>query len=173
MERYKKIEAEAPPGSFSQYDISVILPELEKLSEQDVYLEVGVQYGRSLYIASKYSKAKTFGVDIEPTLCTHWLDGLDYSYDWRGSDELAKEWGRPVSVLFIDGDHTYKGVKADWRNFSKFVKAGGVIFFHDCDETSPGVVQLFKEIKDDPNFTDFKKYKKEGLNTSLASCRRI
>jgi hypothetical protein len=28
----------------------------------------------------------------------------------------------------------------------RFVKPGGVVYFHDCDATSPGVVQLFEEI---------------------------
>lgn len=36
-----------------------------------------------------------------------------------------------LDLLFIDGDHTYQGVKRDFETYSKFVKKGGVIAFHD------------------------------------------
>ena len=39
--------------------------------------------------------------------------------------------GRQLDLLFIDGDHTYEGVKADYELYSGFVKPGGVIAFHD------------------------------------------
>lgn len=36
-----------------------------------------------------------------------------------------------VDFLFIDGDHSYEGVKRDYHDYSKFVKPGGLIVFHD------------------------------------------
>lgn len=33
--------------------------------------------------------------------------------------------------LFIDGDHSYKGVEQDFKDYSPFVKKGGIIAFHD------------------------------------------
>jgi len=39
--------------------------------------------------------------------------------------------GRKVDFLFIDGDHTYNGVKTDFEVYSKFVKQGGIIALHD------------------------------------------
>jgi cephalosporin hydroxylase len=39
--------------------------------------------------------------------------------------------GRPVDLLFIDGDHTYAGVKQDYELFSPLVPDGGLIIFHD------------------------------------------
>lgn len=39
--------------------------------------------------------------------------------------------GRQVDFLFIDGDHSYEGVRADFENFSPLVKEGGVVGFHD------------------------------------------
>jgi predicted O-methyltransferase YrrM len=39
--------------------------------------------------------------------------------------------GRAVDVLFIDGDHTYEGVKADFEMYAERVGAGGLIVFHD------------------------------------------
>lgn len=39
--------------------------------------------------------------------------------------------GRPVDFLFIDGDHTFDGVKKDWEMYSPLVRPGGLIVFHD------------------------------------------
>lgn len=38
---------------------------------------------------------------------------------------------RQVDLLFIDGDHTYDGVKRDYEMYSPFVRPGGWIAFHD------------------------------------------
>ncbi len=37
----------------------------------------------------------------------------------------------PVDFAFIDGDHTYAGVKADFVNYGPLVRPGGLIAFHD------------------------------------------
>jgi predicted O-methyltransferase YrrM len=36
-----------------------------------------------------------------------------------------------VDFLFLDGDHTYDGVKADFEMYSGLVRPGGLIAFHD------------------------------------------
>ncbi len=36
-----------------------------------------------------------------------------------------------IDFLFIDGDHSYEGVKADYDNYFSLVRPGGVIVFHD------------------------------------------
>ena len=45
--------------------------------------------------------------------------------------------GREVDVLFIDGDHTYEGVKRDFEMYAPLVREGGVIGFHDIVPPSP------------------------------------
>jgi predicted O-methyltransferase YrrM len=45
--------------------------------------------------------------------------------------------GRQVDVLFIDGDHTYDGVKSDFEMYSPLVREGGVVAFHDIVPPSP------------------------------------
>lgn len=39
--------------------------------------------------------------------------------------------GEPVDLLFIDGDHRYEAVRADWENFRSLLAPGGVAAFHD------------------------------------------
>jgi predicted O-methyltransferase YrrM len=51
--------------------------------------------------------------------------------------------GRPVDMMFIDGDHTYDGVKADYEMYSPLVRPGGLIGFHDiCQHPSMPFVQV-------------------------------
>jgi len=38
---------------------------------------------------------------------------------------------QPFDFLLIDGDHSYAGVKADYKDYSPLVKPGGLIAFHD------------------------------------------
>lgn len=40
-----------------------------------------------------------------------------------------------IDFLFIDGDHTYEGVKRDFEMYSPLVRAGGIIAFHDILDT--------------------------------------
>lgn len=53
---------------------------------------------------------------------------------------------RQIDYLFIDGDHTYEGVKQDYEMYGQLVRPGGLISFHDTHCT-PGVVQLWQELK--------------------------
>ncbi|HEV8128311.1 MAG TPA: class I SAM-dependent methyltransferase [Candidatus Eisenbacteria bacterium] len=58
---------------------------------------------------------------------------------------------QPVDLLFIDGDHTYEGVKADFEMYSPLVRPGGLIAFHDIvpgpTEAVGGVPRFWQELK--------------------------
>jgi len=74
--------------------------------------------------------------------------------------------GRPIDFLFIDGDHSYDGVRRDYELYSPLVRKGGVIAFHDIipdhrarfgKETgcyAGGVHQLWSELKAEGGRTD-------------------
>jgi predicted O-methyltransferase YrrM len=67
--------------------------------------------------------------------------------------------GESLDLLYIDGDHSYEGVRADFNLYSPLVRPGGIIIFHDIvpdyktlygmETTSyvGGVPQFWKEIK--------------------------
>lgn len=136
-------EAIARPGSFSAFDMEIMYDFIKDLTKNDVYLEIGVQYGRSLDFVTRNSKAQVFGIDIDDELFTP-VD--DATYICKPSNDAVKDWDKQIDVLFIDADHSYEGCLDDWNNFSPFVKKGGWVVFHDCDDTSPGVVKVFDEI---------------------------
>jgi len=66
-----------------------------------------------------------------------------------------------VDFMFIDGDHTYEGVKADFYNFLPLMKPGGYVAFHDilktADHISLGcrVEEFWSEIKDKFEYWEF------------------
>jgi predicted O-methyltransferase YrrM len=49
----------------------------------------------------------------------------------KTSEEAAKNWNQPIDLIFIDGDHSYEGVRRDWELFSPHVSPFGVVVFHD------------------------------------------
>lgn len=54
------------------------------------------------------------------------------SHSSETANRVEKTLGeREIDFLFIDGDHTYDGVKDDFERYSPFVADGGLIAFHD------------------------------------------
>lgn len=51
------------------------------------------------------------------------------------SEDVARRFERPIDLLFIDADHSYKGVRRDWETWAPKVRPGGVIALHDCRQT--------------------------------------
>ena len=45
--------------------------------------------------------------------------------------EQVKSMTGHLDLLFIDGDHSYEGVKADWEVYRHILKPGSIIAFHD------------------------------------------
>jgi predicted O-methyltransferase YrrM len=88
------------------------------------------------------------------------------------SHDAVKTWSAPIDFLFIDADHSWKGIDGDWKEWSKFVEPGGIVALHDAlpvsfraDEDS---VRYYAEvIAKDARFEPI-----EGVD-SLAVVRRL
>ena len=61
------------------------------------------------------------------------------------SREVAKGWNRPIRLLWIDGEHTYKGAKEDFDLFSPFLTNGAVVALHDALHAFEGPIRVFVE----------------------------
>jgi hypothetical protein len=66
------------------------------------------------------------------------------------SPEFAKQWDRSkkVDLLFIDGDHTFKGIYEDFHSWFPTLSDKGKVLFHDVDPPRRGgvahlAVQIF------------------------------
>jgi cephalosporin hydroxylase len=74
--------------------------------------------------------------------------------------------GRKLDLLFIDGDHSYEGVKKDFEMYSPLVAGGGVMAFHDivdgpkaCVGDSP---RFWRELKQNRRHLEFVKSWQQG-----------
>ncbi len=54
-----------------------------------------------------------------------------------------------IDLLFIDGDHSYEGVKEDFDLYSKILSDNGVIILHDTDSSYEGTLIVSEDAKKD------------------------
>ena len=65
---------------------------------------------------------------------------------------------RPLTLVFVDGDHTYEGARADYERWSELLAPGGDLLFHDAVDTGgygshySGVARLASEVTRDERF---------------------
>ena len=69
--------------------------------------------------------------------------------DWitqivKPSLKAAKNWKSQISLLWIDGNHEYENVKTDFLLWEKHLVVGGIIVFHDSQESSAIIPHLKK-----------------------------
>lgn len=122
--------------------------------EPDTVLEIGTANGGTLYTWCQYldDAAKIVSIDIPGRIFSPGYPGrkMDVFRTFANGQELAFVWenshldatyervrdnilanGESVDFLFIDGDHTYEGVKQDFEMYRRLVADGGIIAFHD------------------------------------------
>jgi predicted O-methyltransferase YrrM len=146
-------------------------------------LEIGTARGGTLFIWAQLAAEKVVSCDLEDPgpKCGFYqafpppgsrcrvvhLAGNSHEADFKRRVEKELD-GGPVDFLFIDGDHTEKGVTADYDDYRALVRPGGVIAFHDIAERQAlptNQVQHFwrklkarratEEFIDDPNQTGY------------------
>lgn len=133
-------------------DSAWLLYALVRSTKPEVCVEIGSAQGKSACFIGAALKENGTGklYAIDPHIGTAWND--ENSVDSHGtmlrnlhkagvagqvdvikdfSDKVGVEWNRPIDILFIDGDHSYDGVKRDWDLFSPLVSKFGVVIFHD------------------------------------------
>lgn len=125
---------------------------LSKIGECNSVLEIGSHYGRSILRMAHavQPRSRIVSIDMayqpdatprlpaaEPMLLenmeriramghdTHIFIGDSHSQE---AIDYARELG-PYDLVFIDGDHTYAGVRADWLNYGPMAKK--LVGFHD------------------------------------------
>lgn len=177
FEDFYPLAVTLPQGWFSEYDMESICPALEVIPKDGLYVEVGTHMGLSLAFARTVTDPSVIvcGIDIVDKLDRAWFkDKKNCQFINKPSNEVVKDWVEEIDVLLIDGNHTHDGCMDDWKNFSPFVKKGGVVFFHDADETSPGVVEVVNEVDGD-GWGDRITYieKLGGKKTSMVSLRKL
>jgi predicted O-methyltransferase YrrM len=75
-------------------------------------------------------ESRLFRSFLGPRQVGHFI--RDRSFHWSTRRDLERILaGRQIDLLFIDGDHSYGGVVADFTMYSPLVAPGGMIAMHD------------------------------------------
>lgn len=133
-------------------------------------LEIGSFFGGTLYYWTKGAKRLNKLVSVDLPIgpgdgrFNQMVESKKLWLDWMGNvndfvlisgdshspliiEDAAKCFpNKDVDFLFIDGDHSYNGVRADFENYSGFVRSGGLVVFHDSIGI-PDVRRYVDEIK--------------------------
>ncbi|MBN1535949.1 MAG: class I SAM-dependent methyltransferase [Anaerolineales bacterium] len=122
-------------------------------------VEIGTLYGRSTsFIAIGAKKdVRVYAVDCwEGTHYHRMIQAVEYftKLDLMSkikiikgySTKVAKSFKGSIDMLYIDGDHAYESVKADYNAWHPFIAKGGIVAFHDhVLPKYPGIVKFVTE----------------------------
>jgi cephalosporin hydroxylase len=103
-------------------------------------LEIGCK-GGTFYMFNTFSTGKKVGLDIDDQyfLNMHfYTHGEDFQFIKGDSHlqetvDLVRQQCTSYDFIFIDGDHSYDGVKCDFDLYKPFLSPRGYIGFHDID----------------------------------------
>jgi len=164
----------------NDYNYSIFIEQLALLSNSKTIVELGVQYGdTSVYLASVAKKNSGFfygydfwdeiGAYIGPNKVNTTKENIDKKLIELGyndknfkltkidttsqefEDILLKDTGGKIDFAFIDGDHSYNGVKNDFNKVYKYLTEEGIIVFHDTYShvgCRKFVIDLYTELND-------------------------
>jgi predicted O-methyltransferase YrrM len=112
----------------------------------DVILELGVYGGRSAVVElrgalsnpARTRKPQLFGLDLDPAAIRRSYDSLktvgvaEHALLYQGAiDTFMKEFQIQPTMVFVDADHRYDGVKQDLDALSRLLSPGVPVLCHD------------------------------------------
>ena len=109
-------------------------------------LEVGSSRGGTLYLFTKFADPRGVLVSVDlripdPDLLRSFArrgqQVIPYQGDSTAPSTIAavrKVLPSAIDFLFLDGDHSYEGVRRDFENYAPLVRPGGIVALHDIVE---------------------------------------
>ena len=160
------------PAAMTDFELNIIASQINAINDKKVYVEIGSRYGGSLLYFGKLmpKNSHLLAIDLPNGPWGHLnseislknvadtLNSDGYNVDLIFGDSKSKETedklvsslsNQQIDILFIDGDHSLLGVSSDINIYTKYVKQGGIVIFHDCgDIKSVGTdLSSFKTIR--------------------------
>lgn len=82
----------------------------------------------------------------------HGVAGRVTKWTMTSAEALDKWDGSEIDLLWIDGDHSYAGIKFDLANWKKFVRIGGILAAHDYTHKEEIRQAWEEEVTQDPSW---------------------
>jgi predicted O-methyltransferase YrrM len=156
-------------------DSAELLYGLVRSLKPEVCVEIGSALGKSASYIGLGLKENGHGMlyAIDPHKPTNWndVDAVDSLKEFERnisaagvreyvsvirsySDAAARDWKLPIDLIFIDGDHSYEGVKRDWELFLPHIRPSGIVIFHDTMWDLPPYAGTVRSDMGVPRFVD-------------------
>jgi precorrin-6B methylase 2 len=168
------------PGWQTDMQIAILSCFSARQGENKTFCEIGTWRGRS-FITFLLANASLIGFSVDT-----FKGSLEHSEQEKNSDcircslnanlnafgltsrvriaqglstEIAKKMDVKFDFIFIDGDHSYQGVKDDIESWYPHLKSDGFMLGHDYPASNPDFQELKKavdeQVRFDDRFTDF------------------
>lgn len=122
------------------HEVAWLYRHAEKLNPK-VIVEIGIKEGGNLKILSTLLPEEGLAIGIDPRKEIPWkMNDAKCKVSHIAGDSHSKDTikklvmllkGQKIDLLFIDGDHSYQGMLQDFKDYSPFVRDGGIIAIHD------------------------------------------
>ena len=111
--------------------------------DKPIIVEIGVHGGHQKQFYTELLGSEHIGIDIAAKYSRP--DILGDSRTPETVERLKEKLnGRPINLLFIDGDHSYAGVKGDYGFYAPLVE--NIIALHDIDYYPKSVNRFWNEL---------------------------
>jgi len=146
-----------------RYELFWLVNKVEELKPQAI-MEIGVEFGGSMKFWEYILPPEGFliGIDAHPNLFERFA--WDYLKSTRRvslvkgdstnvmtmetvNRSLEHHGIHEVDFLYIDGDHALKTVQSDFAYYSRFVRSGGIVGFHDLFTDTHNPFKVFNELE--------------------------
>jgi predicted O-methyltransferase YrrM len=133
-------------------------------------VEIGVFDGGTTAVLASAARVPVFGIDpLIPDSMNPSLVGLEeairanlafsrrFTFIKDYSFNAARTWNEPFDLIFVDGDHSYEGVRRDVDDWLPLLDDGGLLVLHDSARVAsrpssrdgwPGPVRVAQELRE-------------------------
>lgn len=140
-------------------EIHALVEEIYSLALQSgTILEIGLGHAGGTHMLWSKIFSKIITIEIDRAKVFRFYQDISIGMDshlivGNSQDVLIRRMVHQISqtnvnVLFIDGDHSYEGVKADWILYRGLVRKGGLICFHDTQMNGDKDLQVRRFVEE-------------------------
>lgn len=157
------------PGYMTEAEVNKLHEIASQLENNSIIVEIGSWKGKSTVALAEAVKDKNCTIfcidlwnndnmfmeseDIFPAFLEN-VKPYDFVIPIKSNSKYAEVIVNQIDLLFIDGDHSEEGVRADIDKYSKYLKPGSYVLFHDYGGYWTGVSKAISDSGIDKKLTE-------------------